>query len=56
MQTGYDNKRIPNFPHTKFLGITIALSWRNHTEQLINNKLGNACDVIRSIKSCPIQH
>ena len=33
VQTGHDNKTIPNFSHTKFLGITIdnTLSWRNYT-------------------------
>jgi len=48
---GYNNKLIPNFLSTKFLGLTVdnLLSWRIHVDQLAT-KLSTACYVIRSIK------
>jgi hypothetical protein len=40
---GYNNKLIPNFLSTKFLGLTVDnLSWRIHVDQLAT-KLSTAC-------------
>jgi hypothetical protein len=49
---GYGNTTIPNISHIKFLGLTIdnILSWRNHTDLLIN-KLSNACYVLRTVNA-----
>jgi hypothetical protein len=47
----YDNKKISNSFHTKFLGINIVntQSWKSHIDQLLP-KLSSACSVIRAIK------
>jgi hypothetical protein len=47
----YDNKKISNSSHIKFLGINIVnrLSWKTHIDQLLP-KLSSACYAIRTIK------
>jgi hypothetical protein len=47
----YDNKKISNSSHIKFLGINIVnkLSWKSHIDQLLP-KLSSACYAIRAIK------
>jgi hypothetical protein len=47
----YDNEKISNSSHIKFLGINIVntLSWKNHIDQLLP-KLSCACYAVRAIK------
>jgi len=51
MKIGYNNKLIPSFLSTKFLGLTInsTLSWRMHVDHLTTT-ISTPCNVIRSIK------
>jgi hypothetical protein len=47
----YDNKKISNLSHVKFLGINTVntLSWKSHINQLLP-KLSSASYAIRTIK------
>jgi hypothetical protein len=47
----YDNKKISNSSHIKFLGINIVntLYWKSHIDQLLP-KLSSACYAFRTIK------
>jgi hypothetical protein len=56
IQTGTDNKILPNVTYTKFLGLIIknSLNWKKkkkkkHIEQL-TTKLSKACYALRSLK------
>jgi len=51
MQISEDNKKIRNVTYTIFLGLInhTAVSWKNHTDKLIN-RLSAACHAIKQIK------
>ena len=50
-QIKYDQECITNTSEIKFLGLTIddTLSWKQHTEQVLN-KMCTACYALRNIK------
>jgi hypothetical protein len=52
LKVSYENKEIASIHTITFLGTSVdrSLSWKNHTDQLINKLNNKSCYAIKSIK------